>query len=108
MSRPDNPHLAHPAEAYRLSQYQALDMLTGKTTPELGGGPDIIDAVGANYYPHNQWYYPDREMIPLGDPQYRPLRELLSEASERYRLPIFVSETGTEDASARSLVPICR
>jgi beta-glucosidase/6-phospho-beta-glucosidase/beta-galactosidase len=96
-ARNSEPFFARSAEDYRLSQFQALDMLTGRLAGDLGGSNDILDAIGINYYPHNQWYYPDREMIPLGDPTYRPLRQLLSEAASRYQLPLFISETGTED-----------
>ena len=32
------------------------------------------------------------------DPQYRPFHEILLEVWDRYHVPIFVSETGTEDA----------
>lgn len=95
----DRPDSRDAAEAYRLSQYQAIDMLTGRLMPELGGRSDIIDAIGLNYYPHNQWYYPDREMISLSDKRYRPLREMLLEAGERYAMPILISETGTEDGN---------
>jgi len=94
--RPDNEDLVCAAENYRMSQFQAFDMLLGTYAPELGGGPDIVDALGLNFYPHNQWFYPDREMIPMGDPLYRPLRELLAETASRYDLPLFLSETGTE------------
>src|ERR1043166_7886016 len=94
--RPEKAQMTGAAESYRISQYQAFDMLTGKLFPELGGGPDVIDVLGINYYPHNQWFYPDREMIPLGDPSYRPFRDLLTEIASRYELPIFISETGTE------------
>lgn len=96
-ARPTEPDIAKSAEDFRAAQFHALDMLTGRLAPELGGTNDVVDAIGMNYYPHNQWFYPDREMIPLGDPSYRPLRQLLSEAAARYKLPIFISETGTED-----------
>lgn len=94
--RPDKPYLRDAAESYRTSQFEAMDMLTGQIAPELGGAPDCVDVMGFNYYPHNQWYYPDRQMIPVGDPDYKPFRELLIEASARYNVPIFISETGTE------------
>lgn len=91
-----DPELHEAAENYRISQYQAFDMLTGRFAPELGGGSDCLDFIGLNYYPHNQWHYPDREMIPRGHEHYRPFRELLSEVSMRYGMPVFISETGTE------------
>ena len=96
-ARPEDQELAEEAENYRLSQYQAFDMLSGRLDPELGGKPEYLDIIGINYYPHNQWFFPDREMIPLGDPLYRPLHEILAEVWERYRRPMFIAETGTED-----------
>src|SRR5208337_3733636 len=55
-------HKRHPeergaAEAYRLSQFQAWDLLSGRLNPELGGRPEYLDVVGVNYYPQNQWFY---------------------------------------------------
>ncbi len=97
MSRPEEPHLAGEAEAYRCSQYQALDMLLGRLEPQLGGMSGALDFIGINYYPHNQWFYPDREMIELEDPLYRPLSDILVEVYERYDLPLVITETGTED-----------
>ncbi|CAN5186177.1 hypothetical protein BH20ACI2_BH20ACI2_22880 [soil metagenome] len=95
--RSEEPWFAHEAEAYRLAQYQALDMLTGTLRPDLGGTPDLIDVIGVNYYPHNQWYYPDREMLPFEDPNYRPFREIIAEVYERFDKPIMITETGTEN-----------
>lgn len=96
-AREGERELANEAESYRLAQYEAFDMLTGELAPELGGSPDCLDIIGVNYYPHNQWYYPDREMIDLDDPLYRPFHQILLEVWERYRRPMFVAETGTED-----------
>jgi len=95
-ARLEEPHNAEGAEDYRLAQYQTFDMLTGRLAPELGGRADHIDVIGVNYYLHNQWYYPDREMIPLGAEDYRPFHSILAEIYGRYRIPIIVSETGTE------------
>lgn len=88
------------AEALHDGQYQALDMLIGRTAPELGGRPDYLDIVGANYYPDNQWLA-NGNTIPLGHHRYRPLRGLLQECHARYRRPMFLSETGAE-GSARA------
>ncbi len=96
-NRSEEPWFAHEAEAYRLAQYQALEMLVGTLRPDLGGTPDLIDMIGVNYYPHNQWYYPDREMLSLQDPNYRPFREILAEVYERFDKPVLITETGTED-----------
>jgi beta-glucosidase/6-phospho-beta-glucosidase/beta-galactosidase len=96
-SRPEQPHFADDAERYRTAQYEAFDMISGRIEPELGGRPEFLDVIGINYYPHNQWFYPDREMIALGHELYRPFSEILLEIYERYRKPMIVSETGTED-----------
>ncbi len=89
------PEDIQTAEAYRLAQFEALDMLSGRQEPELGGKPDVIDIVGINYYPHNQWYH-GGGLIPLGHHAYRPLRALLAETYERYAKPLIIAETGAE------------
>jgi hypothetical protein len=83
------------AERMRSSQFEAYDMLLGLAAPELGGHSAMVDAIGVNFYPHNQWYY-DGPTIPMGHHEYRPLRDILVEVWERYRKPIFISETGAE------------
>ena len=88
------------AEASRLSQFEALDMLLGNLAPELGGGPELIDVIGLNYYPDNQWYF-GGSFIPLGHFAYRPFRNMLAEVYARYRKPLIIAETGAE-GSARA------
>ena len=83
------------AERMRQSQFEAYDMLLGLKAPELGGHPAMVDAIGLNFYPHNQWYY-DGPTIPMGHHEYRPMRDMLVEVWERYGKPIFISETGAE------------
>jgi beta-glucosidase/6-phospho-beta-glucosidase/beta-galactosidase len=83
------------ANDYRVAQFEAYDLLTGRMEPELGGRPDVIDAIGLNFYPHNQWYY-HGPTIPMGHHEYRPLADMLQEAGERYGKPIFIAETGAE------------
>ena len=83
------------AESYRLSQFEAYDLLSGKMEPELGGRPDLIDVIGLNFYPHNQWYY-HGPTIPMGHHEYRALADMLVEAHERYGKPIYIAETGAE------------
>ncbi|HEU4629190.1 MAG TPA: hypothetical protein VFS08_05570, partial [Gemmatimonadaceae bacterium] len=84
------------AARYREAQFEAWDMLAGRSAPELGGHPDCLDVVGVNYYPRNQWVHRGRT-LPPGDPLHRPLRRLLAEVHARYGRPIVVAETGTED-----------
>lgn len=83
------------ANNYRLAQFQAYDMLTGRLDPELGGRADAIDLLGLNFYPHNQWYY-NGPTIPMGHHEYRALADMLVEVAERYGRRIFIAETGAE------------
>lgn len=83
------------AEEYRVAQFEAYDMLLGRTEPELGGRPDVIDVIGLNFYPHNQWYY-HGPTIPMGHHEYRPLADMLVEAAGRFGKPMIIAETGAE------------
>lgn len=83
------------AEKNRSGMFEAYDWIMGRAEPDLGGDPSLIDLVGLNYYPHNQWYW-DGPTIPMGHHEYRPLGDMLLEMAERYEKPIFLSETGAE------------
>lgn len=83
------------AENARLSQFEAYDMLIGRVEPELGGSEDLVDVVGLNFYPHNQWYLRG-PTIPMGHHEYRALSQMLLEVSHRYGKPMFIAETGSE------------
>jgi beta-glucosidase/6-phospho-beta-glucosidase/beta-galactosidase len=93
---PNNSRQRKSAEAYRLSQYEAWDMLAGRRNPELGGAEKYLDIIGGNYYVHNQWIFKG-SFISQDNPRYRPLRDILHEVYERYKRPIFIAETGIED-----------
>jgi hypothetical protein len=83
------------AHHYTLAQFEALDLLSGRSRPELGGSADCIDIVGVNYYLHNQWI--DGQLpVSVEHPRYRPLRDLLADVHARYERPLFVAETGIE------------
>lgn len=86
------------AECYRAAQFEAHDMLAGRRDPDLGGSPDILDIVGLNYYPDNQWVL-GAGAIPMGHHDYRPFREILTETAERYGRPLIVSEFGAENTA---------
>jgi beta-glucosidase/6-phospho-beta-glucosidase/beta-galactosidase len=96
---PDRPQDAGPAEGHRQAQYAALDMMAGRTHPELGGREEYLGVIGINYYVHNQWIYPGGHgtMIEPSHPRYRPVWQMLKEVYERYRRPLFIAETGIED-----------
>jgi beta-glucosidase/6-phospho-beta-glucosidase/beta-galactosidase len=89
------------AEAVRQGQFEAYDWLTGRAAPELGGDASLVDVIGLNFYPHNQWYL-DGPTIPMGHHEYRPLADMLVEVAERYQKPIFLSETGAEGSGKPS------
>ena len=89
------------AEQNRAGMFEAYDWITGRALPELGGDPSLIDVIGLNYYPHNQWYW-EGPTIPLGHHEYRPLADMLMEMAERYGKPLFLSETGAEGSGRAS------
>ena len=90
-----SPEHRQAAEDYRLAQFEAFDMISGRLAPEIGGRPDYLDIVGVNYYPSNQWYL-NGNVIPMGHHAYRPFSEILLEYSRRYGRPMIIAETGAE------------
>jgi len=86
------------AESNRSGMFESYDWITGKGEPGLGGDPSLIDVIGLNYYPHNQWYW-EGPTVPMGHHEYRPLGEMLVEVAERYGKPVFLSETGAEGSA---------
>lgn len=94
-AHPDRPEDAREAEAFRMSQYQSWDMISGELWPGLGGAPGYLDVIGLNYYSDNQWYL-GGETIPPGHPHYRRFRDILVETYRRFERPILVAETGAE------------
>ncbi len=97
----DDPAHVAGATGHRESQFEALDLLTGRQEPELGGSEDCLDILGVNFYSDNQWYH-GGSTIPLGHHAYRPLHEMLQEVSQRYRRPVLLAETGAEGSGRAS------
>ena len=81
--------------------FEAYDWIMGMAQPELGGDPSLVDVVGWNFYPHNQWYY-NGPTVPMGHHEYRPLSDMLIEMAERYGKPVMLSETGAEGSGKAS------
>lgn len=76
-------------------QFQAMDIISGRLYPELGGSPHLFDMVGFNYYHNNQWDHLDRTVVwPPQERPLTPLSELLLIASLRYNKPTILAETG--------------
>src|SRR4029079_4320419 len=48
---------AQAAERNLKGMYEAYDWIIGLAEPEMGGDPSLVDVVGWNFYPHNQWYF---------------------------------------------------
>ena len=94
---PARPDDVRQAAEYRSSMFEAWDMMSGRTHPDLDGEEEYLDIIGINYYDRNQWWNYGKT-IWRNDPDYRPFREILAEVYTRYRRPMFISETGTEDS----------
>lgn len=89
--------LAAQAQERREGQFEAWDMLAGRACPELGGHPRYLQTIGVNFYYNNQWVHPSDRRLRWEDtprdPRWVPLHQLLAEVYERYRCPLFISET---------------
>ena len=93
----EKPGDCDAAEAYRLSMYEAWDMLSGRLCPEIGGSSELLHIIGINFYDRNEWMN-HGPTLRRRDQLYRPFHAILQEVWNRYRIPLFVSETGTEDS----------
>ncbi len=90
------PELQGASSAYNESQYEAMDMLAGRLSPELGGDPKYLDVAGMNYYHSNEWEYNDGRLRWEDEPRdarWVPFRYLIRDVWERYRRPVVISET---------------
>ena len=93
----DRPDLADAADREtREDAWFVWDVLAGRTHPELGGAPDVLDVVGANCYSFGQMEYraegPHAALAP-GDDRIRPLCDMLGDVWARYRRPMVIAET---------------
>jgi len=87
--------------------YEAYDWIMGLAEPDLGGDPSLVDVVGLNFYPHNQWYF-EGPTIPMGHHEYKPLADMLVEVAERYgEKPVFVSENRRRGLRPSGLASLC-
>jgi beta-glucosidase/6-phospho-beta-glucosidase/beta-galactosidase len=76
-------------------QFQAMDLITGRMCPELGGQTDFPDVVGYNYYHNCQWEYQGEPLLWKPNDERRiSLFELLQIGYHRYNKPIVLTETG--------------
>lgn len=91
----DAPELADEAAEFTAYQWQAWDMIAGAGWHDFGGGPELLDVVGVNYYLTGQWEHCRGGHLSFDDPRRKPFREMLGDVAHRYPgHPIVVSETG--------------
>jgi UDP-galactopyranose mutase len=76
-------------------QFEAWDILCGRSCPHLGGKPRYLDIVGINYYWSNQWEYLSGRPLrwQFDDPRRVPLSRLLANVRQRYHRPLTIAET---------------
>lgn len=91
---PQKPEECAAAQRHTAAQYEAWDWLSAGGAPDESG----LDILGINYYWNNQWVH-QGERASLGHSQHRPLHQMLLEVWNRYRQPIFISETGAESGA---------
>jgi beta-glucosidase/6-phospho-beta-glucosidase/beta-galactosidase len=92
----DRPELATKARQYEESQYEAWDMLSGRSEPQLGGQPQYLDVMGLNFYHSNQWEQDGTRLRWEDEPRdnrWVPLHRLLEGLYQRYQRPICLGET---------------
>jgi hypothetical protein len=91
------PDLAEAARLYREAQFDAWDMIAGRTHPELGGNPKYLDIPGSNFYHSNEWEIEGNGRLRWEDEprdrRWLPYHKLLEEIWLRYRRPLYVAET---------------
>ncbi len=93
---PDRPELDALAQQIRDYQWQALDLLSGRLEPGLGGHERALDWLGFNHYHSSQWEAQTEKRLAwhLRDPRRQPVSALLLQAFQRYRRPLVLAETG--------------
>jgi beta-glucosidase/6-phospho-beta-glucosidase/beta-galactosidase len=96
----DAPELAEEAARFTTFQWEAWDMLAGRTSEvwegeDLGGSPEHLDIIGVNYYLSGQWEHTRGTTLDYDDPRRRPFRDMLMDVARRYPgHTICITETG--------------
>ncbi|HEY0868511.1 MAG TPA: hypothetical protein VGE01_14095 [Fimbriimonas sp.] len=95
----DHPELEDEVRYFNENVvYEGWDMLAGRFMPELGGSPQHLDIIGANYYWTNQWEHGrPGSIVDEDDPRWVPLSRLLADLHTRYRQEIVLTETAHRD-----------
>jgi len=94
--------IKHTNQFNNIIRYEAWDMISGKTFPELGGHPKYLDIIGINYYFHNQEFVISEgkrkishKAMEWESPSRIPFWHMIEFVHERYQRPIVISETGS-------------
>jgi len=98
---PSSPEQREVANAFIEVKFQAWDMICARVFPELGGTPEYLDILGANYYYNQEWIVDAHNFadirygtIPLNRRKRISVRAFLQEIQDRYYRPIVITETG--------------
>ncbi|WP_051937073.1 beta-glucosidase [Erwinia sp. 9145] len=91
----DSAAAREEAERQHNAQFTAWDMLAGRCEPELGGEASLLDIIGLNYYPDNQWFS-NGDPLDIDNTARRSLASLLEDVWQRYQRPLLLAETGAE------------
>ena len=86
-------------EAARLQEeglFEAWEMIAGRKEAGLGGNAKYLDVIGVNFYHSNEWETPDVRLRWEDEPRderWVPLHRLLDGVYQRFKRPLFISET---------------
>jgi beta-glucosidase/6-phospho-beta-glucosidase/beta-galactosidase len=79
---------------FNEAQFQAMDIISGKMCPELGGSTEHMDLAGFNFYYNNQWEHCGPVLGWCKQKRRTSFTALLHKAYQRYNKPVVLSETG--------------
>jgi beta-glucosidase/6-phospho-beta-glucosidase/beta-galactosidase len=90
-----DPAQAQEARRANQAQFQAWDMLCGRSEPQLGGDARYLDLLGVSYHADHQRDLATGQTLPWPhDPRRRALSSMLVELHGRYGRPISIGQTG--------------
>jgi hypothetical protein len=98
IARDDSPAAQQQAQRFNtVDVFEALDMLSGRSAPELGGGPQYLDVIGINHYWTCQWQFGQEHLpqpwLPHDDARRLPFDALVQRVWQRYGKDMVIAET---------------
>lgn len=91
---PQEGQLPGEVANFNEGQFEAMNIVTGRMWPELGGKPEYMDIAGFNYYYDNQWVHWGPTLGWHKTERRTCFSELLKDAWLRFQKPVVLSETG--------------